>query len=79
VLTGENASGAGCVLVVFQRDWVDGRCGAGDLAPSVDFVMYAGLLNPLDEPFPEGSILRFTLRDDVVEVWKATAPDSEST
>ncbi|WP_137844865.1 hypothetical protein [Microbacterium sp. 2FI] len=79
VLTGHNISGAGCVLVVLGQEWIDGRCAAGDLAPSVDFVMYPGTLNPLDEPFPVGSLIRFTLRDDVVEVWKAEAPDNEST
>jgi hypothetical protein len=42
--------------------------------PVVDFVSYVGGPQPLDHPLPAGSVIRFTLTGEDVEVTLAEPP-----
>ena len=55
-------------MVVWENIWADGSCAPGELVPLVDFIAYRGAAQPLEQDLPPGSVIRFELRDGVVDV-----------
>ncbi|MDY0909443.1 hypothetical protein [Microbacterium sp. CFBP9034] len=78
VRSGPNADGETCLVVVWGEEWADGRCLPGGLPPVVDFVVELGGPRPFGEDSQIGSVVRFELQGDVVEVTVQDAQPPET-
>jgi hypothetical protein len=70
VWSGETREGAHCVYVLRGADEMVGAgCGPEQLPPTADLTIYPGMppIEGLD--LPDGSVVRFVLREGVVDVW----------
>ncbi|GAA1959777.1 hypothetical protein [Microbacterium deminutum] len=68
VLSATSKDGASCLVVTWANHWSDFSCTPQGLTPVVDFVSYLGGPQPLDEQLRVGTVIRFELDGDVVDV-----------
>ena len=72
VWSAETRQGSMCIVVTTgSGEWVTAGCAPEPLRPSADVTFYQGMRPIAGLDFPEGSVVRFILRDDVMEVWIA--------
>jgi hypothetical protein len=76
VLSATGASGTSCLVVTWSNHWSDFSCTPEGLSPVVDFVAYVGGPQPLDDPLPAGTVIRFELNGGVVSVTMRTPSTS---
>jgi hypothetical protein len=74
VLSVTSKAGTSCLVVSWSDHWSDYSCTPAGIAPVVDFVAYLGGPQPLDDPLPPGSVIRFELNGDVVDVTMREPP-----
>jgi hypothetical protein len=74
VLSVTSKAGTSCLVVSWADHWSDYSCTPAGIAPVVDFVAYLGGPQPLEDPLPPGSVIRFELNGDVVDVTMREAP-----
>ncbi|HWM15501.1 MAG TPA: hypothetical protein VNP97_02820 [Microbacterium sp.] len=68
--SGETREGSVCVYVLRGADEMVGAgCGPEQLPPAADLTIYSGMpvIDGLD--LPDGSVVRFSLRNGVIDVW----------
>ena len=72
VWSARTTQGSTCIVVANDAgEWVATGCAPEPLTPSADVVFYEGM-RPIDGlDLPDGSLLRFVLREDVMEIWIA--------
>lgn len=72
VWSAETRQGSMCIVVTTNTaEWMTAGCAPEPLKPSADITYYPGM-RPIDGlELPDGSVVRFILRDDVMEVWIA--------
>lgn len=78
VLSATSAEGVSCLVVTWPSNWSDVSCTPQGLTPVVDFVAYRGGPQPLDTPLAEGTVIRFELHGDVVDVTMREAPPART-
>lgn len=80
IWSGLTEQGSTCIVITNDAgEWIAAGCAPEPLDPVADVNFFPGMraINGLD--LPDGSVLRFTLRDDVMEVWIAeTVGDAQS-
>ncbi|MET0780024.1 MAG: hypothetical protein ABWZ16_00725, partial [Microbacterium sp.] len=64
--------GSTCIVVTSpEGEWMAAGCAPEPLDPVADIQFYAGM-RPVDGlELPSGSVVRFILRSDVIDVWVA--------
>lgn len=72
-----SAEGLECLFVIAGEEWFRYSCAAGELDPTVDFSVIEGAEGADAVGLPLGSLLRFVLRDGVVDVWIAKTSGPE--
>lgn len=80
VWSGETEAGSRCLFITgaLSSNW--GRsCTPSGLDPTIDLYKYAGFNDRVFGYIPDGSVIRFVLRGDAVEVWIAQAQTQAST
>jgi hypothetical protein len=72
VWSAETRQGSMCIVVTTDTaEWMTAGCAPEPLKPSADITYYPGM-RPIDGlELPDGSVVRFIMRDDVMEVWIA--------
>lgn len=72
VWSARTTQGSTCIVVANDAgEWVATGCAPEPLTPSADVMFYEGM-RPIDGlDLPDGSLLRFVLREDVMEIWIA--------
>ena len=72
VWSARTEQGSACIVVTStEGEWMAAGCAPEPLDPTADISFYSGM-RPIDGlELPNGSVVRFTLRDDVIEVWIA--------
>jgi hypothetical protein len=72
VWSAQTESGSTCIVVTTDTgEWTGAGCAPEPLDAMADVTFFAGM-RPIDGlELPEGSVLRFLLRGDVMEVWIA--------
>lgn len=73
VWSGESRYGTDCVLVTHRQEGGTGGCAADGLVPTVDLTRYQGWSDNLFQGMPAGSLVRFTLEGDHVNVYLSSA------
>ncbi|WP_344063581.1 hypothetical protein [Microbacterium pumilum] len=68
VITAISETGSTCLVVFWVNQWSDASCTPDGLTPTVDFVAYPGSPQPLDDIVPVGTVIRFELHGDEVDV-----------
>lgn len=72
VWSAETEQGSTCIVVTTDAaEWMTAGCAPAPLAPTADINFYTGMLAISGLEMPDGSVLRFILRGDVMEVWIA--------
>ncbi|MET0781985.1 MAG: hypothetical protein ABWZ16_10730 [Microbacterium sp.] len=74
----DSEDGRECLFVSVSLEWLDATCTPGDLDATVDINVgegteFAGFLD-----LPSGSLVRFVLREDVVEVFVAEGAELQA-
>ena len=72
--TVESENGGMCLYVIADGSWVAAGCAPEGLAVIADAQAYPGSVAFLDD-LPEGSVVRFEVRGDVIDVWVVAADD----
>lgn len=67
-------TGAACVYVIADGSWVTAGCAPDGLTVIADAQAYPGAPRFLDT-LPEGSVVRFEMRGDVIDVWVVEADE----
>jgi hypothetical protein len=72
VWSARTEQGSTCIVVTTAAaEWMAAGCAPEPLNPTADITFYSGM-RPIDGlELPNGSVVRLTLRDDVIEVWIA--------
>lgn len=72
VWSAETEQGSVCIVVTTaSAEWMAAGCAPEPLIPTADINIYPGI-RPIDGlELSDGSVVRFVLRDDVMEVWIA--------
>jgi hypothetical protein len=70
VWSAQNDQGATCIVVTTAAlEWMTATCAPEPLDPVADLTFYPGMTQIDGLELAEGSVLRFLLRGDVIEVW----------
>lgn len=72
VWSGVSEQGSTCIVVTNDAgEWIAAGCAPEPLSPTADVIFFSGM-RPIDGlDLPDGSVLRFTLREQVMDVWIA--------
>jgi hypothetical protein len=72
VWSARTVNGSSCIVVATDAgEWIATSCAPEPLEPTADVTFFEGM-RPIDGlELPDGSLLRFVLREDVMEVWIA--------
>jgi len=77
VWSAETPGGSACVLVTSgDGDWIAAGCAPQQLEATADLTFYPGMREVEGFDLPDGSVVRFVLRGDSVEVWIASADEA---
>ncbi|HEX5729849.1 hypothetical protein, partial [Microbacterium sp.] len=77
VWSAETPGGSACVLVTTDDgDWVAAGCAPQQLEATADLTFYPGMREVEGFDLPDGSVVRFVLIGDSVEVWIASADEA---
>ena len=79
IWSGSTAEGSRCLIISLNDNWADGQCTPPPMDPILDVYIYPGASELEDFRLPVGSVVRLTLRGDVVDVHIAEASDQAST
>jgi hypothetical protein len=72
IWSGLTEQGSTCIVITNDAgEWIAAGCAPEPLQPTADVIFYAGMRPIEGLELPEGSVLRFTLRDQVMDVWRA--------
>ena len=72
VWSAETQQGSVCVVVTTREgEWMAAGCAPAPLNPTADITYYPGMRGIDGLELADGSVVRFVLRDDVMEVWLA--------
>ncbi|BDV30894.1 hypothetical protein [Microbacterium terricola] len=75
---GVNSSGARCIFIAVNGQWMDGGCTPAGLPPTAEYVAYDEAA-AVRSGLPIGSVVRYVQRQDgQIEVWEAPAAPSDS-
>lgn len=80
IWSGITEQGSTCIVITNDAgEWIAAGCAPEPLHPVADVIFFPGMRQIEGLDLPDGSVLRFTLRDDVMEVWVAeTVGDAQS-
>jgi hypothetical protein len=72
VWSAQTPQGSTCIVVASDTgEWVTTGCAPEPLQPTADVTFFEGMRSIDGLELPDGSLLRFVLRDDVMEIWIA--------
>jgi hypothetical protein len=72
VWSAQTEQGSTCIVVTSDAaEWMTAGCAPAPLDPTADINFYTGMRAIDGLEMPDGSVLRFILRGDVMEVWIA--------
>ena len=73
VWSASTAEGSRCLIISLNDNWADGQCTPPPMDPILDLYIYPGASELEQFRLPVGSVVRFTLRGDAVDVFVAEA------
>lgn len=77
IWSAETEQGSTCVVVTTgAEEWMAAGCAPAPLTPTADILYYPGMRTIDGLDLPDGSVIRFVLQGDVIEVWIAETDQS---
>ncbi len=77
VWSADTEQGSTCLVVTAaDAEWMAAGCAPEPLQPTADITYYPGIRQIEGLELADGSVVRFVLRDDVIEVWLAETDET---